>query len=61
MSVCEIDSSVGGKYRYAWEQTDGGEGASFGFDGETLLIEAPQRAVTTEHMTGTDFPSRSTI
>jgi len=57
MSVCEIDSSVGGKYRYAWEQTDGGEGTSFGFDGETLLIEAPRRAVTTEHMTGTDFPS----
>jgi len=57
MSVCEVDPSVGGRYRYAWEQIDGGEGTAFGFDGETLLSEAPRRAVTTEHMTGTDFPS----
>ena len=57
MSVCEVDPSVGGRYRYAWEQVDGGEGTGFGFDGETLLSEAPRRAVTTEHMTGTDFPS----
>ena len=32
-------------------------GESFGFDGETLLSEPPFRAVTTEHMTGTDYPS----
>ena len=32
-------------------------GCAFGFDGETLLIEAPRRAVTTERMTGTDYPS----
>ncbi|WP_345801068.1 SRPBCC family protein [Microbacterium sp. AZCO] len=57
MSVCEVDPSVGGKYRYAWEPLEGTEGQSFGFDGETLLSEAPRRAVTTEHMTGTDFPS----
>jgi uncharacterized protein YndB with AHSA1/START domain len=57
MSVCEVDPSVGGRYRYAWEQTEGGEDTAFGFDGETLLSEAPRRAVTTEHMTGTDFPS----
>jgi len=57
MSVCEIDPSVGGKYRYAWEPVEGAPGEAFGFDGETLLSEAPRRAVTTEHMTGTDYPS----
>lgn len=57
MSVCEVDGSVGGRYRYEWEPLEGTEGERFGFDGETLLSEAPHRAVTTEHMTGTDFPS----
>ncbi|WP_426322931.1 SRPBCC family protein [Microbacterium sp. E-13] len=57
MSVCEVDGSVGGRYRYEWEPLEGTEGERFGFDGETLLSEAPRRAVTTEHMTGTDFPS----
>jgi uncharacterized protein YndB with AHSA1/START domain len=57
MTVCEIDPSVGGHYRYAWEPVDGTPGEPFGFDGETLLSEPPVRAVTTEHMTGTDFPS----
>jgi uncharacterized protein YndB with AHSA1/START domain len=57
MSVCEVDSRVGGDYRYEWEPLEGTEGERFGFDGETLLIEPPHRAVTTEHMTGTDFPS----
>ena len=57
MSVCEIDPAVGGRYRYEWEPLEGMPGEKFGFDGETLLWEAPRRAVTTEHMTGTDFPS----
>lgn len=57
MSVCEIDPSVGSAYRYAWEPVEGAPGEPFGFDGETLLSEPPVRAVTTEHMTGTDFPS----
>lgn len=57
MTVCEIDPSVGGTYRYAWEPEEGTPGQPFGFDGETLLSEAPSRSVTTEHMTGTDFPS----
>lgn len=56
MSVCEVDPKVGGRYRYEWEPV-GAEGERFGFDGETLLSEAPRRAVTTEHMTGTDYPS----
>jgi uncharacterized protein YndB with AHSA1/START domain len=57
MMVCEVDPTVGGKYRYAWAPVGDTEGQAFGFDGETLVVEAPRRAVTTEHMTGTDFPS----
>lgn len=57
MSVCEIDPAVGGRYRYAWEPLEGTEGEGFGFDGETLVSVPPVRAVTTEHMTGTDYPS----
>lgn len=57
MTVCEVDSTVGGRYRYVWTPDEGTEGEEFGFDGETLLSEAPVRAVTTEHMTGTDYPS----
>jgi uncharacterized protein YndB with AHSA1/START domain len=57
MTVCEVDPAVGGRYRYAWEPVDGTPGEPFGFDGETLLSEAPRRAVTTEHMTDTDYPS----
>ncbi|WP_285725197.1 SRPBCC family protein [Psychromicrobium xiongbiense] len=53
MTVCDVDPVVGGKYRYAWE----GPGESFGFDGEHLVMDAPRRAVTTEHMTGTDYPA----
>jgi uncharacterized protein YndB with AHSA1/START domain len=57
MTVCEIDPVVGGRYRYAWEPVAGAEGQAFGFDGETLLVDAPRRSVTTEHMTDTDYPS----
>lgn len=57
MTVCEVDPVVGGRYRYAWEPVDGTPGQPFGFDGENLVIDAPRRTVTTEHMTGTDYPS----
>lgn len=53
MTVCEVDPVVGGTYRYWWE----GPGEAFGFDGQNLLMDAPRRSVTTEHMTGTDYPS----
>jgi uncharacterized protein YndB with AHSA1/START domain len=55
MTVCETDPVPGGAYRYAWEPVDGGEG--FGFDGETLVVEPLRRIVSTERMTGTDFPA----
>ncbi|MGX1702208.1 SRPBCC family protein [Microbacterium sp. NPDC055357] len=57
MSVCDVDPAVGGRYRYEWEPLPGTEGERFGFDGETVLSEPPRRGVTTEHMTGTDYPS----
>jgi len=57
MTVCDVDPSVGGRYRYEWEPLEGVEGERFGFDGEALLVDAPRRTVTTEHMTGTDYPS----
>lgn len=57
MTVCEVDPTVGGRYRYAWAPDEGVEGGAFGFDGETLLVDEPRRVVTTEHMTDTDYPS----
>jgi uncharacterized protein YndB with AHSA1/START domain len=60
MTVCEIASEVGGAYRYEWAPVAGGPAAdqpAFGFDGELLESKPPHRAVTTEHMTGTDYPS----
>lgn len=57
MTVCEIDPTPGGEYRYAWAPTGDTEGEAFGFDGQTLLSEPQRRAVTTEHMTGTDYPA----
>lgn len=54
---CEVAPTVGATYRYVWEPGEGVDGERFGFDGETLLVDAPRRAVTTEHMTGTDYPS----
>ena len=57
MTECEVDPQVGGRYKYWWEPTGDTEGQGFGFDGENLVFEAPRRAVTTEHMIGTDYPS----
>jgi uncharacterized protein YndB with AHSA1/START domain len=57
MTVCEVDPTVGGRYRYEWAPVGDTEGEPFGFDGETRVADAPRRAVTTEHMTGTDYPS----
>jgi uncharacterized protein YndB with AHSA1/START domain len=56
MIICEVSPEVGGRYRYAWAMAGSGENG-FGFDGELLESDPPRRAVTTEHMTGTDYPS----
>ena len=56
LTVAEVATEVGQTYRYHWEPEDPSLGQGFGFDGEALLMEEPRRSVTTEHMTGTDFP-----
>lgn len=57
LTVAEVATEAGQTYRYHWEPEDPSLGQGFGFDGEALIIEEPRRAVTTEHMTGTDYPS----
>ena len=55
MPVCEIATTVGGRYRYEWEKSDKSE--RFGFEGELLELAAPYRAVTSEQMIGVPGPS----
>lgn len=61
LSECILATDVGDTYRYWWKPTTAevppemAEG--FGFDGELLENNPPVRAVTTEHMIGTDYPS----
>lgn len=55
MTTCDVAPAVGDTYRYEWEQ-DGVEGSGFGFEGETLLVDAPRRAATTERMIGVEGP-----
>jgi len=56
MSVCELDPTPGTTYRYAWEPVDATVGTAFGFEGETLLVDAPRRMVSTERMAGMPAP-----
>jgi uncharacterized protein YndB with AHSA1/START domain len=50
MPVCEVAREVGERYRYEWEQADGG--GRFGFEGELLESSPPYRSVTVERMIG---------
>lgn len=56
MTKCEPAAATGDTYRWGWAPNEGVEGEAFGFDGEALLVEEPRRMVTTERMTGTDYP-----
>ena len=56
MTVCEIDPTPGGAYRYAWASEEGKPGEAFGFEGENVVITPERRLVSTERMSGTDFP-----
>lgn len=56
LTVAENDLVVGGAYRTAWAPTGDTAGEPFGFEGENLVIEPERRMVTTERMSGTDFP-----
>jgi uncharacterized protein YndB with AHSA1/START domain len=51
-----VECVVGENYRNVWEQ-DGKPETRFGFEGETLLLDEPRRAVSTERMIGMDGPS----
>lgn len=50
MPTCEVDLSVGGRYRYVW-RNDAGAG-EFGVQGEFREIDRPKRIVHTESMDG---------
>jgi uncharacterized protein YndB with AHSA1/START domain len=56
MTECVVATEVGQTYRNSWAPVGDTEGEPFGFEGETLLVDAPRRAVTTERMQGTDGP-----
>lgn len=55
MSVCEIATTIGGRYRYEWENT--AEGQRFGFEGELLESVPPYRVVTSEKVYGVPGPA----
>lgn len=46
LDVCEIDLTVGGKYRWVWKKAD--KGIEMGMGGEYREIERPDRIVATE-------------
>jgi uncharacterized protein YndB with AHSA1/START domain len=52
LTTCEVPAAPGDRYRYEWESDSGQPG--FGFTGELLEWRAPNWAVTTEAMIGTE-------
>ncbi|WP_193597613.1 SRPBCC family protein [Microbacterium sp. YJN-G] len=56
MTECEVGLAAGDRYRTSWAPVGDTEGEPFGFEGETLLVDAPRRAVQLERMQGTDGP-----
>lgn len=56
MTVCELSPVAGAAYRYAWAPVGDTPGEAFGFEGETLVADPERRMVSTERMSGTDFP-----
>ena len=59
MPVCEIDLTVGGKYRYVWKND--ADGTSFGSHGVHREIVAPERMVTSESMDGFNGEAINTL
>jgi len=62
MPECVVATEVGGTYRYWWTP-DAGTAAvppfdqGFGFEGELLESDPPHRAVTTEHLIDSEYPT----
>ena len=53
MPVCEMDTRVGGKYRWRWRSEEGGQ--EFGFRGELLEVALHSRIVHTQHYDAGDL------
>ena len=58
METCEIDLRVGGKYRFGWENTEGG---ALGMHGVYRQIVAPERIVCTEEFVPAMSPSQTIL
>lgn len=56
MTECIVGNAVGESYRTTWAPVGDRQGEPFGFEGETLLVDAPRRAVQTERMQGMPQP-----
>lgn len=56
MTECTVGTKPGEGYRNSWAPVGDTPGEPFGFEGETILIDAPRRAVTTERMQGSEGP-----
>lgn len=54
MPVCEVAAEVGDIFRYEWTTAEGEQG--FGFTGELLEAQAPNRSVISEQMIGSAGP-----
>jgi len=52
MTECTVGNVAGESYRTSWAPVGDTEGEPFGFEGETLYVDAPRRAVQTERMQG---------
>lgn len=50
MPVCEVAKAPGERFRYEWVDSQGGN--RFGFEGEILEMQAPNREVATEQLIG---------
>lgn len=54
MPVCEIDLSVGGKYRYVWKKEKTGD--EMGMGGEFMEVAVPSKYVATEKFDQSWYP-----
>lgn len=59
MPVCEIELTVGGKYRYVWQRVS--DGQSMGMGGVYREIVPPERIVVTEQFDEAWYPGQALI
>ncbi|WP_144876084.1 SRPBCC family protein [Microbacterium sp. 1.5R] len=52
MTECVIATEVGQTHRTRWAPVGDTEGEPFGFEGESVLVDAPRRSVQTQRMIG---------